>query len=77
MGSKQEAKVDHSPVTPRGSRKFIIGGNWKCNGSVSANKALVDDVLNKLQFDTKKGEVVVSPISLHLTTIQALVKDNV
>ena len=59
------------------SRKAIIGGNWKCNGSVQSVKDLVNNVLNKAEFDQSKVEVVVAPISLHIASVKALVNENI
>ena len=50
-------------------RKIIIGGNWKCNNSLSASEKLVADVLNKVEFDSSKIEVVVSPVFLHIPVV--------
>lgn len=33
------------------SKKFVIGGNWKSNGTVKSIKELVNNVLNKAEFD--------------------------
>ncbi|CAK0782407.1 hypothetical protein CVIRNUC_005672 [Coccomyxa viridis] len=57
------------------SRKFFVGGNWKCNGSVSKVKELVD-VLNKGEGLTTSVditdvvEVVVAPVALHIPYVQ-------
>jgi triosephosphate isomerase len=37
-----------------GARKYFVGANWKCNGSVDKNRELINDVINKLDFDTDK-----------------------
>jgi triosephosphate isomerase len=58
-------------------RKMIIGGNWKCNGSIQSIKDLVNNVLNQAEFDSEKLEVVVSPISIHMSTVQVLVNDKI
>ena len=58
-------------------RKMIIGGNWKCNGTVQSIKELSENVLNKADFDSNKVEVVVAPISVHLTSVKALVNPNI
>jgi triosephosphate isomerase len=58
-------------------RKMIIGGNWKCNGTVQSIKELSQNVLNKAEFDSNKVEVVVAPISAHLTMVQSLVNQNI
>merc|ERR1712153_14567 len=58
-------------------RKYIIGGNWKCNGTVQSIKDLVGDVLNKAEFDSNRLEVVVAPISIHIASVKALLKDSI
>ena len=58
-------------------RKLIIGGNWKCNGTVESTNKLIGEVLNKSEFNTEKVEVVVAPISIHVGTVKALVNPNV
>jgi len=58
-------------------RKMIIGGNWKCNGTLQSIKDLVSDVLNKGTFDQSKLEVVVCPISIHIASVKALVNENI
>jgi triosephosphate isomerase len=58
-------------------RKFLVGGNWKCNGNLAFAKSFPVEVLNKLVFDPKKVEVVVCPAALHITTVQSLLKNNV
>lgn len=58
-------------------RKFIIGGNWKCNGSVDSIRSLCTDTLNTLEFDTERVEVVVAPIALHIASAKAMLNSNV
>ena len=58
-------------------RQFIIGGNWKCNGTVQSVKDLVKDVLNKAEFSADKLEVVVAPISIHIASVKALLNENI
>jgi triosephosphate isomerase len=60
-----------------GQRKLIIGGNWKCNGNLESIKTLTNDVLNNAQFDSAKVDVVVAPISLHVSTVKALLNPSV
>ena len=57
-------------------RKCIVGGNWKCNGTVQSIKSLVSDVLNQAAFDGSKVDVVVAPISIHIASVKALLNDN-
>lgn len=35
-------------------RKYFVGGNWKCNGTLEFNKFLITDVINELEFDPAK-----------------------
>jgi triosephosphate isomerase len=58
-------------------RRFIIGGNWKCNNTVAQTEALINNVYNKLVFDSKKGQVVVSPIFLHLPWVKTHVSKHI
>lgn len=48
------------------SKKLIIGGNWKSNGSLKSVDLLINTVLNMSEFNQDNVEVVVAPIGLHL-----------
>ena len=50
-------------------RRFLVGGNWKSNGSIAFSKSFPKEVLNNLKFDPSKVEVVVAPTFLHATTV--------
>lgn len=58
-------------------RKKIIGGNWKCNGTLQSVKDLITEVLNKAQFDQSQLEVVVAPVSIHIASVKALLNENI
>ena len=58
-------------------RRFMVGGNWKCNGNLAFAKSFPAEVLNNLKFNPAKGDVVVAPTALHIPTVQSLVKNNV
>lgn len=58
-------------------RRYLVGGNWKCNGTMAFAKDFPAKVLNNLKFDPSKVEVVVAPTALHLSTVQAAVGNNV
>ena len=58
-------------------RKYLIGGNWKCNGNIAFAKSFPAEVLNALKYDTSKVEVVVAPTALHLSTVQSGITNNV
>ena len=51
-------------------RKLLVGGNWKCNGTVDFSRKFPTEVLKTLTFNPSKVEVVVSPSFLHLGAAQ-------
>lgn len=50
------------------ARKFFVGGNWKCNGSVTQATELVS-MLNQSSLSTNT-EVVVCPSQVHLLKVK-------
>jgi glyceraldehyde 3-phosphate dehydrogenase len=57
------------------ARKFFVGGNWKCNGSVSQTKELIS-MLNQSTLTTDT-EVVVCPSQVHLQSVQENLRGDV
>lgn len=57
------------------ARKFFVGGNWKCNGTTSEVKNLVQ-MLNNAHLG-KDTEVVVSPPALYATDVQRGLRNDV
>merc|ERR1719410_1706542 len=57
------------------ARKFFVGGNWKCNGSVSQVDSLVS-MLNQSTFDVNT-EVVVCPSQVHLGMVKSKLRTDV
>ena len=37
-----------------GSKKYFVGGNWKSNGTTKFLKEMVEDVLNKMEYNRDK-----------------------
>lgn len=55
-------------------RKFFVGGNWKCNGTVEEVKKLVG-ILNAAEVPSEDVvEVVVSPPFVFLPTVKGLLR---
>lgn len=52
-------------------RRYLVGGNWKCNGTVDFSKSFPSTVLKNLAFDQNKVEVVVAPNNLHIQQVRA------
>lgn len=59
------------------SRKYIIGGNWKSNGSVDFVRQLCTETLNNMKFDQNKVEVVVAPVFIHIASAKAMLNDSI
>jgi len=52
-------------------RRYLVGGNWKCNGTMGFANQFPNEVLKNLVFDNNKVEVVVAPSTIHMTSVQA------
>ncbi len=50
-------------------RKVFIGGNWKCNNTLGQTQQMITNIIDPLEFDHSKVDVVVAPIYLHLVTL--------
>ena len=37
-----------------GSKKYFVGGNWKSNGTTKFLKEMIEDVLNKMEYNRDK-----------------------
>jgi triosephosphate isomerase len=59
------------------ARRLFIGGNWKCNGSITSIQSLIKDTVNQIKFDTSKLQVLVSPVALHLPAAKGLLNPKV
>mmetsp|Transcript_14593 Transcript_14593/g.20306 ORF Transcript_14593/g.20306 Transcript_14593/m.20306 type:complete len:151 (+) Transcript_14593:61-513(+) len=57
------------------ARKFFVGGNWKCNGSVSQVNSLIS-MLNQSTLSTDT-EVVVCPSQVYLQGVQEKLRGDV
>ena len=53
------------------ARRLLVGGNWKCNGSLQFCRDFPTQVLNNLVFDPSRVEVVVCPTTLHLSAVSS------
>jgi triosephosphate isomerase len=56
--------------------KALIGGNWKCNGTM-ASVAAMAEVLNKAGPFSANSEVVIAAPMLHLQTFKQLIRPDV
>lgn len=58
-------------------RKYIVGGNWKSNGTVDFVRNLCTETLNKMQYDEARVEVVVAPIAIHIASAKAMLDSKI
>jgi triosephosphate isomerase len=60
-------------------RKALVAGNWKMNGRVESNDALVNQVLAGLdaQVDSDMVDVMVFPPSIFISRVKCLVEDKI
>ncbi|GMF28226.1 unnamed protein product [Phytophthora fragariaefolia] len=58
------------------ARTYLIGGNWKCNGTVQSVKDLCA-LLNKVEITSDKVEVVVAPPALHIDLAKSLLQKKI
>ena len=51
------------------SRKIFIGGNWKCNNTLAETRNLMSNVINKINYDADRMEVLICPSTIHLAEV--------
>jgi glyceraldehyde 3-phosphate dehydrogenase len=57
------------------ARKFFVGGNWKCNGSVQQTKDLVS-MINQSSF-SQNTEIVICPSQVHIQGVAEKIRPDV
>jgi glyceraldehyde 3-phosphate dehydrogenase len=57
------------------ARKFFVGGNWKCNGSVQQTQELIS-MLNQSTLTTDT-EVVVCPSQIHVQKVKEGIRGDI
>eukprot|EP00347_Sterkiella_histriomuscorum_P021198 403334866 len=58
-------------------RKYFLGANWKCNGNTPFVKDIITNLINSFAYDKSKLDLMVLPGLLHISLVQAMVKDGV
>jgi len=59
-----------------GERTYLIGGNWKCNGTIETAKELVE-ILNKGGPIPAKAEVVVGVPAIHIPLVLSTLRSDI
>lgn len=58
------------------TKRMVIGGNWKCNGTVAQMNKIIDNINASGKFPLE-SEVVIAVPSIHLTTAAAKFRKEV
>jgi triosephosphate isomerase (TIM) len=61
---------------PEGGRRYLVAGNWKCNGTVEENEALIK-VFNEAGGIPSNVDVVVCGTFVHLPQILATLREDI
>ena len=58
-------------------KRYLVGGNWKSNGSVIFVNDIINKHINKMKFDEHKLDVVVAPMMIHVPPAKAMLTSNI
>ena len=56
--------------------RALIGGNWKCNGTVAQIRQMAE-VLNKAGNFSPNSEVVIAAPSIHLHNFKSIIRPDI
>lgn len=60
-----------------GLRKYMVVANWKCNGTTDFVRDIVTNLINDLEYDQSKLDLIVLPGMLHINLAKARINDYV
>ena len=58
-------------------RKYLVVANWKCNGTTAFTRDIVNNMINDLEYDQDKLDLIVLPGMLHVNLAKARMNDYV
>jgi triosephosphate isomerase (TIM) len=58
-------------------KQYFVGGNWKCNGTQSFLKDMIENTLNKVVYDPSKVQVAIAPSTLHIPHALTLLSNHI
>ena len=74
---RKKKKKNDLMIRMSGTGKFIVGGNWKCNGTRDSVKELVAALnSNVSKVETENCEIYVCPSFLHLNYVKENIDDR-
>jgi triosephosphate isomerase (TIM) len=59
-----------------GDRKYLVGGNWKCNGTMAENEALIK-IFNEAGPIPSNVEVAICCSFLHIPQLMVTLRDDI
>jgi triosephosphate isomerase len=59
------------------ARRYLVGGNWKSNGTLDSVRELIETVLNPTEIDYQKVQVVVAPVYVHIPHAKSLLRPEI
>lgn len=60
----------------RTTRKLFIGGNWKCNNTLSDTRTLTTSILNPLKFNPNKLDILITPAAIHIHEVSSILTEK-
>lgn len=58
-------------------RRFFVGANWKCNGTLASVDDLAQTIYGKMEWDATAGDVIVAPTLLHILRVSSHLSNGV
>ena len=59
-----------------GNKKYIVGGNWKCNGDQAFIRDIINNMMNDIEYNTQVVEVFFAPTTLHLSLCKSILNES-
>jgi triosephosphate isomerase len=75
MSASARPKGSSTPAGKDGERRYLIAGNWKCNGTLAENKARVD-MFNSAGPIPSNVDVAICAPSIHLPMLLESLRDD-
>lgn len=66
--------TDPSSANKYTGKKYFVGGNWKCNGTIESVNALCTGLIKTQIFDNV--DVIVAPVAIHISLVQNLLSSS-
>jgi triosephosphate isomerase len=58
-------------------RHYFVGGNWKCNGTQAFLKEMIENTLNKVEYDPSRVQVAIAPVTVHIPSALQIISNHI